>query len=1426
MKFFKKVLSTVLAASLLMGSIAVDTAMVSAAPTKSGGWNETLYAEWADSNPDAAKVAYRVSGTSAYTELTGDDAKYLIRPASASGYGRVDIPGLAAGRYDIKITASDGTEHTRNNIQVYAYDRSGYAHWTPAGAETYTEGVGAYKDDGTLKDNAIVIYVTDENKDTVTIPGYEDTVWSYTPSKDPAYTRTSEGIGNILNNNYKFIDEVTKTHPLVVRLIGKVNVPKNLTPYNVKDPILGGAKGDNGNLAIMKWGRNVTIEGIGDDAEMYGWGFTVSKTDTHPADSGRNVEVRNLTLRNYTEDGLGFQGEGSAFVERVWVHNNTFYPGYCANPAESDKGEGDGSCDFKRGMYYTMSYNHFINCHKTNLLGSGGSDDQWFMTAHHNWYENVGSRQPLAANGNVHVYNTYFQNGDTTVDTRNYNSTFLEANYYENCKSRFKSRNNTCFAKSYNEAETGSGKLENKGTYTVVTDRTQSVIKDNGYSFPDGSSMADFDTNSDKFYYDTVNKKTNVEVMNEAADVPEYVKTYAGPLHAFPVTESGTINITVKTADGTPVTDAVVSANGLNFRHTGNGVYTATAEIGAEYHIIVSKEGYSNVEITPEVITEDGQVATGEATLQVDHNGYAVVSLTGGSANEPVIGATVTLNNGTALVDQKDGTYKSANEIATGNYTATITNTGDYIAPSAAQTVVVKTTNAPTEIHLDKYTGAVSVTVKKADDETAELDLSKAAVYVGSTPLTNSGSGVFTGSVEVGTPQLVSVSVPGWNVDSVTPAQLTASRTGTASAEVILRSRGELFTWNYTTGENKDDFFVFGNALAAWSSAKNNPQTYEGEELTAAIKVQSSFSATFEAPADGTLILVMENAGKSNSTIEINGTDYPVVTGVNKFSVPAGTVTIKKGKNETHLYLMQYGVGDITPGTGGTTPTPPGGDTSTTENSTEVTTAAPVDSDPVDKGDPITNSGEDSGKVSVVYDEPTDSYILKDTSSTLAAKLNIPLKETIKSGKVVVRGTATPTKESGSWALVSITGPADANGEYPEIAALTSNGSKMITLRVNADKTSGYSASSDKIVANKKYNYEFIIDLDNASVTLTVNGTTYVNAVPINVTEIGGFAAITAVSDTSRNLTVSNPYIGIVQDAPPKPEGLYDEIMWPVEESVLAGTDRGLTYPENYGSTEDEKARTFTDSDGKSYDMSFFLQGRNNPLGKDGATNPMSPTNDGIPVSGAFVKYDATSNGVFTAAAKTNAGKVTYVIDDTGAVLRKIDNTGADTTYDIIRFNVKEGHSYYIYSASSRICFYYLGYTSGISVEDPTIAETSSETTTASTETSSETTTASTETSSETTTTTTTLPPVTVDTYGDADANNEVQINDVVQLLNYALKGVINQIGGGVVTPDTVGTVIEKLDVSADGKLDSADVAVLLQKILNSNYKMPVEKKG
>ena len=158
------------------GVLKVQAAEISIAESK--GYEEGAYAKWtAVSGADSYK-AYVSSDGSNYTEI--DSAMIRV----SGDYYRVDEVGLASGSYTIKVEAwSEGSviaTATTGSLTVTNYDRSGYAHFN------YTEGVGAYKDDGTLKDNAIVLYVTDANKDTVSVTSSDGT--------------TVTGIGHILNS--------------------------------------------------------------------------------------------------------------------------------------------------------------------------------------------------------------------------------------------------------------------------------------------------------------------------------------------------------------------------------------------------------------------------------------------------------------------------------------------------------------------------------------------------------------------------------------------------------------------------------------------------------------------------------------------------------------------------------------------------------------------------------------------------------------------------------------------------------------------------------------------------------------------------------------------------------------------------------------------------------------------------------------------------------------------------------------------------------------------------------------------------------------------------------------------------------------------------------------------------------------------------
>ena len=139
-----------------------------------------------------------------YAEYTRIDRE-LVRDYGS--YGRADILGLKAGEgYEVKVVPVDANGEVANaattatGIKVVNYNREGFAHLNYS-------GVGAYNDDGTLKDGAKVLYVTAKTAKTVSTEVLVD------KSK---VTRT--GLQDIIDAYQKGTD----TTPLAIRIIGKV----------------------------------------------------------------------------------------------------------------------------------------------------------------------------------------------------------------------------------------------------------------------------------------------------------------------------------------------------------------------------------------------------------------------------------------------------------------------------------------------------------------------------------------------------------------------------------------------------------------------------------------------------------------------------------------------------------------------------------------------------------------------------------------------------------------------------------------------------------------------------------------------------------------------------------------------------------------------------------------------------------------------------------------------------------------------------------------------------------------------------------------------------------------------------------------------------------------------------------------------------
>ena len=449
------------------------------------GWLESAFAEWASDGSDSYNVYYSGAGASNVKV----DAPLIRKYGSKY---RVDVVGLKAGSYTLKIASVKGGKEIASknskSLTVKAHDHAGFA---------FSNGrvPGAYKADGTLKDGAVVLYITESTKNSVTM----DVTTSAKGAKTTC--KSFQGILNCYKKGYETI-------PLDLRFIGNVTDSDSLVQGDMMIDLNGSEK------------SYVTVEGIGNDATVNGWGIRIK--------NAQNVEIRNLGVMNVDSkegDNIGLQQDN----QYVWVHNNDFFYGHAGS--DKDQVKGDGALDCKLSTYITFSYNHFWDNGKSNLLGlKEGTSEGYYITYHHNWYDHSDSRHPRVRYYSAHVYNNYYDgNAKYGAGSTLGSSVFMEANYFRNCKypmmtslqgtdvyasgTKRDPTNNGTFSKEAG----GTIKAYNnymEGSYTFIPyGASKYILKGKETAIGDIDSKVDFDA---------------YVVTSRDAKVPATVKSYSG----------------------------------------------------------------------------------------------------------------------------------------------------------------------------------------------------------------------------------------------------------------------------------------------------------------------------------------------------------------------------------------------------------------------------------------------------------------------------------------------------------------------------------------------------------------------------------------------------------------------------------------------------------------------------------------------------------------------------------------------------------------------------------------------------------------------------------------------------------------------------------------------------------------------------------
>ena len=432
--------------------------------TEAKAWLESAYLKWV---PFEGASSYNV-----YIDDKKIDTQLIRQYAS---YFRADVLGLKAGTYSIKVVPvnAEGKEmagaNTATNLVVKSHNREGFAHFN-------FEGIGAYNNDGTLKSDAKVLYITASTAKTVST----DVIVGSKNKKVNA-----KGFQAIINAYQKGYD----TTPIAFRIIGKVSLADLDGISSSSEGIQ--IKGKSGYSTM-----NMTFEGVGDDATVYGFGFLVRNS--------KSVEFRNFAIMRCLDDAMSLDTQNS----NIWIHHMDLF--YGKKGSAADQAKGDGTVDIKgNSKYVTVAFNHFWDNGKSSMCGMKSETGENWITYHHNWFDHSDSRHVRVRTMTVHMYNNYYQHCDVYgIGATSGSNIFMESNYFEAVKRPIMS------------SLQGTDIKGSKGTFSG---ENGGMIKSYGNVFVDKPSGFSYIT-----YADNPASFDAYEVAKPSDQLPASVKTLVG----------------------------------------------------------------------------------------------------------------------------------------------------------------------------------------------------------------------------------------------------------------------------------------------------------------------------------------------------------------------------------------------------------------------------------------------------------------------------------------------------------------------------------------------------------------------------------------------------------------------------------------------------------------------------------------------------------------------------------------------------------------------------------------------------------------------------------------------------------------------------------------------------------------------------------
>lgn len=627
--------------------------------TEAKGWQESAYLKWA---PFEGASSYNV-----YVDDKKIDAQLIRQYAS---YYRADVLGLKAGTYSVKVVPvnAEGKEiagvNTASNLVVKSYNREGFAHFKYA-------GVGAYNNDGTLKAGAKVLYITAKTAKTVST------------TVNTGKLETITGLQSIIDAYSKGKDKT----PIAFRIIGKVSLSD-------LDHISSSAEG----LQVKGATMNMTFEGVGDDATVYGFGFLLREAES--------VEFRNFAIMRCLDDAMSLDTKNF----HVWIHNMDLF--YGKKGSAADQAKGDGTVDIKGdSKYVTVAYNRFWDNGKASMCGMKSETGENWITYHHNWFDHSDSRMARVRTMSVHMYNNYYQHCDVYgIGATSGSSIFMESNYFDAVKRPIMSSLQGTDAKGDGTFSGEKGGLI-KAYGNVFTNK------------PDNFSYIPYAENNTSF--------DAYEVSDPSEQVPASVKTLVGgtSYNNFDTNPSLMYAYAADKAEDVPsIVEGFYGAGRLNHGDIDFVIPDETVVTNGHQQPLPALasllDSYTSGVV--KVFGESNAAGEGGTTGGGETGGSGEGGSTGGSTGGTTEGgSTVTPIEGTVLVTFTDSKPSSSIVTVSGNYA---TNKGTATIDGTSYSTCVKMESATNiSVTVDKKV-TMTLYFSSADSKTnAKIDGKKPA---------------------------------------------------------------------------------------------------------------------------------------------------------------------------------------------------------------------------------------------------------------------------------------------------------------------------------------------------------------------------------------------------------------------------------------------------------------------------------------------------------------------------------------------------------------------------------------------------------------------------------------------------------------------------------------------------------------------------